>query len=189
MEDAYSTTAAETRTERFVVITGCSGGGKSTLLAELARRGHRVFEEPGRQIVKEQTWIGGDALPWDNPDRFIELALSRSLHQRIAAARFEERSFFDRCPIDHIAWYERTGRAVPGPLARAGERCRYHHTAFLAPPWPEIFRTDAERRHGFEAAVEEYESLRPTYERLGYRLVELPKVDVAARAGFVLASL
>ncbi|HEU6442596.1 MAG TPA: ATPase, partial [Microvirga sp.] len=25
--------------ERFVVISGCSGGGKSMLLAELARRG------------------------------------------------------------------------------------------------------------------------------------------------------
>lgn len=29
---------------RHVVITGCSGGGKSTLLAELARRGHAVVD-------------------------------------------------------------------------------------------------------------------------------------------------
>jgi len=32
--------------DRFVVLSGCSGGGKSTLLAELARRGHSVVEEP-----------------------------------------------------------------------------------------------------------------------------------------------
>jgi predicted ATPase len=37
--------------DRFVVISGCSGGGKSTLLAELARRGYRTVEEPGRRIV------------------------------------------------------------------------------------------------------------------------------------------
>ena len=40
--------------DRFVIISGCSGGGKSTLLAELARRGYRVVEEPGRRIVAEE---------------------------------------------------------------------------------------------------------------------------------------
>ncbi|MGG2475815.1 AAA family ATPase, partial [Rhizobium sp. BR5] len=25
--------------DRFIILSGCSGGGKSTLLAELARRG------------------------------------------------------------------------------------------------------------------------------------------------------
>ena len=34
------------------VISGCSGGGKSTLLMELARRGHAVVDEPGRRIVQ-----------------------------------------------------------------------------------------------------------------------------------------
>jgi predicted ATPase len=32
--------------QSFVVISGCSGGGKSTLLSELQRRGHAVVEEP-----------------------------------------------------------------------------------------------------------------------------------------------
>jgi len=189
LEETYSPADAQTRTDRFVVITGCSGGGKSSLLSELARRGMRVFEEPGRQIVKEQDWIGGDALPWDNPAGFAELALSRSLHQRITAARFEARSFFDRSPIDQIAGFVRLGLPTPPHFIRAAERCRYHPAVFVAPPWPEIFRTDAERRHGFEAAVAEYERLGPTYARFGYRLVALPKVGVAARADFVLATL
>jgi predicted ATPase len=50
--------------ERFVLITGCSGGGKSTLLAELHARGHHVVEEPGRRIVKQELKAGGQALPW-----------------------------------------------------------------------------------------------------------------------------
>ena len=40
--------------DRFVVISGCSGGGKSTLLAESGRRGYAVVEEPGRRIVQNQ---------------------------------------------------------------------------------------------------------------------------------------
>jgi predicted ATPase len=48
--------------DRFVVISGCSGGGKSTLLAELGRRGHTVIEEPGRRIVIEEM-NGGGSVP------------------------------------------------------------------------------------------------------------------------------
>ena len=47
--------------DRFVVISGCSGGGKSTLLAELGRRGHAFVEEPGRRIVKEELKGAGSA--------------------------------------------------------------------------------------------------------------------------------
>lgn len=189
MEDAYSPANAEARTDRFVVVTGCSGGGKSSLLAELARRGERVFEEPGRQIVKEQDWIDGTALPWSQPQAFAELALSRSMHQLITAAGFGERSFFDRSLIDQIAWFERTGQPVPAHFEAAAARCRYNRVVFLAPPWPEIFRTDAERRHGFDEAVAEYGALITTYGRLGYQLVELPKTSVSARADMVLARL
>jgi hypothetical protein len=48
---------------RFVAISGCSSGGKSTLLAELGRRGHATVEEPGRRIVKQELAGEGSALP------------------------------------------------------------------------------------------------------------------------------
>jgi predicted ATPase len=50
-------------TNRFVVLSGCSGGGKSTLLIELGRRGYATEEEPGRRVVKEEMLGGGLALP------------------------------------------------------------------------------------------------------------------------------
>lgn len=189
IEDGYQPSSVTTGQGRAVVVTGCSGGGKSTLLAELARRGHQVFPEPGRQIVKEQDWIGGDALPWDAPTKFAELALSRGLHQRITAAAAGGLAFFDRSIVEPLAGLERLGLPVPAHFRRAAEVCRYHETVFVAPPWPGLFRVDAERRHGFEAALAEYGPLTAAYIRLGYRLVELPKVAVAERADFVLAAL
>lgn len=188
-EDGYLPSNIANGRCRPVVITGCSGGGKSTLLAELGRRGHRVFPEPGRQIVREQDWIDGDALPWTAPARFAELALSRAMHQLITAAGSDGLAFFDRGLIEPLAGLERLGLPVPDHFRRAAERCRYDATVFVAPPWPEIYRTDAERRHGLEEALAEYEPLLATYGRLGYRLVELPKVDAAARADFMLAEL
>jgi predicted ATPase len=60
---------------------------------------------------------------------------------------------------------------------------------FMAPPWPEIHVTDADRRHGFDAAVAEYDRLLQVYPALGYQVLFLPKASVAARADFVLAAL
>ncbi len=53
---------AETLVEKmnkFVVISGYSGGGKSILLTELSREGYKVVPEVARGIVKEQLAING----------------------------------------------------------------------------------------------------------------------------------
>ena len=57
------------------------------------------------------------------------------------------------------------------------------------PPWPEIYGTDPERRHGFDAAVAEYDRLTADYPALGYEPIVLPKTGVTERADFVLALL
>lgn len=189
LEDGYLPSSVTSGRCRAVVITGCSGGGKSTLLAELARRGHRVVPEAGRQIVKEQDWIGGDALPWSSPERFAELLLSRALHHLICAASGEGLTFFDRSLVEAHSAMAQLGQPVPEHFRRAVERCRYDEMVFVAPPWPEIHRVDAERRHGPEEAVADYGPLIRAYQALGYRLVELPRRDVSSRADFVLATL
>ena len=58
-----------------------------------------------------------------------------------------------------------------------------------APPWPEIYEMDTERRHGFETGVLEYLRLEQALPALGYAVISLPKVRVSDRADFVLAAL
>ena len=188
-ENTYNTSLVESRADLFVVLTGCSGGGKSSLLAELGRRGHPVFEEPGRQIVKEQLHIGGDALPWSDIGKFVALAVSRSMHNMILAARAGCLAFFDRGIVDQLGGLEHANLPVPDYLAEAARRFRYNNTVFAAPPWPEIFRNDEERRHGFEDAAASYAPLLATYRRLGHEVVEVPRLAVEARADFILARL
>jgi predicted ATPase len=80
------TTAAFSDMDRFVVISGCSGGGKSTLLGELARRGHAVVEEPGRRIVRDELERSGTALPWVDGVAFARRAIEMALADRAARA-------------------------------------------------------------------------------------------------------
>lgn len=173
--------------ERFVLISGCSGGGKSTLLAELRACGHHVVEEPGRRIVKQELEAGGRALPWVDPAAFLRRAIQMALADRERVQALPGWIFFDRGVIDAASALEDlTGEPM---LAELGARRRYHRRLFMAPPWPEIYETDAERRHPFEDALPEYRRLERDFPALGYDLIPLPKTTVPARADFVLAAL
>ena len=177
----------QNNTDRFVVISGCSGGGKSSLLAELGRRGYAVVEEPGRRIVREQLKARGSALPWVDAAAFARRAVAMSLADLAAVAGRGDWVFFDRGLIDAAAALQHlTGEPALLPLRRSH---RYHRRVFLAPPWPEIYVTDTERRHGFDAALTEYQRLLQTYPSLGYEVFILPKIGVQERADFVLSTL
>lgn len=173
--------------DRFIVLSGCSGGGKSTLLEELRRRGHATVEEPGRRIVQAEMAAGGGALPWLDMAAFACRAIDLALADRAAMQGHAGLVFFDRGLIDAASALEaHGGETVLDALAAMH---RYHRRVFLTPPWREIYAGDGERRHGFEAALAEYERLQKTYRRLGYETVVLPRISVAARADFVLARL
>jgi predicted ATPase len=171
----------------LVVISGCSGGGKSTLLAELRTRGHAVVEEPGRRIIREELTSNGSALPWADLAAFLHRAIAMALADRMAAASHDGWVFFDRGLVDAASALE----AVTGdPIMRS--LCmmhRYHPRMFMAPPWPDIYVSDADRNHGFDVAVAEYDRLRQTFPALGYDVVLLPKTTPTQRADFVLATL
>ncbi|PWB93924.1 hypothetical protein C5689_10870 [Methylosinus sporium] len=89
----------------FIVISGCSGGGKSSLLAELARRGFAVVEEPGRRIVAEEIAGEGAALPRVDLAAFARRALRMAIEDRERARREIGLVFFDRGLVGkHPAW-------------------------------------------------------------------------------------
>jgi len=95
--------------------------------------------------------------------------------------------FFDRGLIDaSVALRRLTGEPVLNAIKRSH---RYHQRVFLAPPWPEIYVTDNERRHSLEAGVAEYQRLVDAFPALGYEVTILPKIGVAQRAEFVLRTL
>lgn len=173
--------------DNFVILSGCSGGGKSMLLEELARRGHDTVAEPGRRIVAEEMATGGTAFPWLDPAAFARRAIDMSLADREKASTHSGWTFFDRglidaaCGLQHV-----TGEPA---LDTLGELHRYHRRVFLTPPWPEIYQTDPDRRHGYDDAVAEYDRLVTAYALLGYETVILPKIPVIARADFMLKEL
>ncbi|SOC40929.1 predicted ATPase [Rhizobium subbaraonis] len=175
--------------DRFVLLSGCSGGGKSVLLSALRNRGFAAFEEPGRQVVREHLLIDGPALPWRDQALFAELCVSRAMQQMTAATESSGPVFFDRGIVDAVAFFEYLGRDVPAHLERAARVLRYRRTVFVTPPWPQIFLADRERRHSYEEAVAQYDASIATFRRLDYQPLELPKTSVESRADFILGRI
>jgi predicted ATPase len=173
--------------DRLYVITGGPGSGKSTLIEALAEQGMCTMPESGRAIIQDQVAIGGEALPWSDRRAFAELMLASEMRLYRAALRLSGPVIFDRGVPDVLGYLRLGGLPVPSHVDRAAQIFRYHRRVFIAPPWPEIYASDAERKQSFEEAQTTYEVLTETYSALGYILIPLPLASIQERVRFVLA--
>lgn len=148
--------------DRFFVITGGPGSGKSALMAALERTGFRCSAEAGRAIIRQQA------------------------HRAMAAQPGV--AFFDRGVPEAIGYLRLLDLPVPAHMAKAVELFRYDRRVFICPPWPEIFAQDEERRQTPEEAERTFRAMLRTYAECGYDLVEVPRAPVPDRLAFVLRS-
>ena len=172
--------------DRLFVITGGPGSGKTTLIEALVAAGLDTSPEVGRRIIQDQQAVDGQALPWRDRGLFAEMMLAFEMANHAAAARQPGPVLFDRGVPDVIGYLDLIGFPVPDHMDRAARRLRYNRRVFIAPPWPEIYRNDGERRQDLDEAARTYEAMVRTYGRYGYALVELPRAPVESRVAFIL---
>ncbi len=166
---------------RHIVLSGCSGGGKSTLLAELAKRRYATVPEPGRRVIAE------GIRPWENITRFITRCIELAIADYEASVG--DVIFYDRSVLDALIWFDRTGQPLPAQFAALAQEIRYHPVVFLTPPWPEIYVQDADRQHGYKEALAEYHALCDRLPEYGYKIADIPKAPVAERADWIEAQI
>jgi predicted ATPase len=165
-----------------IALSGCSSAGKSTLLAALGARGHRVVAEPGRRVIG-----AGGPRPDADLAGFLEACLALALEDFEAVADAPGPVFFDRGLLDALSGLDALGQ--PGAAGRADlwASHRYAPTVLMAPPWPELFEQDGDRRNGLAQAIAEYDRLMRDYPRHGYRTELLCRAPVPERVAQVEA--
>ncbi len=173
--------------DRFFVITGGPGSGKTSLIAALD--GIHRMPEAGRAVIQEELAAGGSALPWKDPLAFAEKMLERDIATWEAAQRLEGPAIFDRGIPDVMGYLQWSGLSIPPHLAQAATTWRYNRRVFIAPAWPEIFTQDAERKQTLVEAEATCHVMREVYAGLGYELVDLPLISIMDRAAFVRAAI
>lgn len=169
------------------MITGASGGGKSTLIAALAELGHATQPEIGRRIVREQLACGGTALPWADRRAFRDALLERSLTAYDAWVSHAAPVFFDRSFAEALGYGALIGDPPTTAMWTAARARPFAQPIFVCPLWPEIFTADAERRHDLAFAQADLDATLDAYRALGCLLVDVPRAPVKQRAAFVLA--
>jgi predicted ATPase len=175
--------------ERFYVLTGGPGSGKTAVIEALHQAGYTRTVETGRGIIQDQVAIGGRALPWQDPAFFAELMLSWEMRSYHMAEQSTGPVFFDRGVVDIVGYLRLMGRPVPRHMEQAAARFRYNRCVFIAPPWKEIFAQDRERKQDFDEALRTYEAMVAAYNECGYELTELPRVSVEERMRFVCQNI
>lgn len=170
-----------------LVVTGGPGAGKTALLEALGALGHAVVPEVARQVIAERKAAGLSHRP--APMDFAKVILDRDVLQYESVGPERGLVFFDRSLLDSLSMLWQLGAVSESEVVACLARYPYHPTAFILPPWREIYRTDDERDQTFDEAVTVYRALRDWYTRCGYNLLEVPTGTVANRRDFVLEHL
>jgi predicted ATPase len=175
--------------DRLYVITGGPGAGKTAILHELQLRGFACVPEAARQIIQEQVNNGGDAVPWLDTERYTSLMLKKSVEDYLAHAGAAHVTFFDRGILDTITHARIHQLHLSEEAYSQAQIYRYNQKVFLAPPWQQIYSTDAEHKQTFEEALVSFRRNKEVYTEYGYDLVEIPVGTVETRVDFILASI
>jgi len=171
--------------DHLFVITGGPGSGKSTLIDALAALGYARTVEAGRSVIQSQLASGGQALPWSDRRAFARQMLKHEVRSYRAAQLQPGPVLCDRGIPDIVGYLQLEQLPTSSCLLHAARNFRYHQRVFIAPPWPEIYRQDAERKQTPEIAGQTWQAMVRVYCELGYALTEIPHGPVAARVQFL----
>lgn len=170
-------------TQRYI-ISGGPGSGKSTLIEGLRAGGYSCSEEVSRRLIRQETALDSDCLPWADIRCFSFKVLAEMIADwhRFSA---EKLVFFDRAIPDIIAYLKFAGQIVDPVFYSKLKTHPYADKVYILPAWEEIYVNDPERWQTFEESKAISILIEETYIDLGYELIRVPCVPVAQRIAFI----
>ncbi len=169
-----------------IIITGAPGTGKSSIIQELRDQGNHVFDEVAREVIKKESELGSNHLPWLDLGNFSKKVVSGQIEQ---FHQNKDLSFYDRGIPDVVAYMTYGNLPLFEELENAIKDFKYFDKVFITPPWSDIYINDPERKESFEDASKIHDYLIEAYTSLKYQIIEIPKVEVNQRVKFIFDNL
>ena len=183
----------DSRRAPIVVLSGGPCSGKTSLIRELARRGHPTLPEAAEEIIRDPE-LG--ALRQADPLGFQRAIFERQLDNEARLLRSMQKGtgeppkqvtvFADRGIGDHFGYLAYGGRPPFRELVEAWSKTASVYRSVL---WCELHPefTGADHRTENEAEARElHEVLRSEYERRDLQLIDVPWLPLVERLELVL---
>jgi predicted ATPase len=175
-------------TTNWCAITGAPSSGKTSVIEELAHRGYAIQNEVARELIEEALRRGKTLTEIRDKEHAQELQ-RRILKLKVAREKGLDRNtlvFTDRGTPDSIVYFRLAGLDTAAPV-EASKIFRYR-AVFLFDRLPQFLK-DGVRTESEQQAREIERMLIDDYTALGYDVIRVPVVPVAARADFILQKL
>lgn len=173
---------------KWCAITGAPSSGKTSVIEELAHRGHAVQNEVARELIADSL-RHGKSLAEVRDAAHVQALQRRILKLKIAREKGLDRGtlvFNDRGTPDSICYFRLAGMD-PSPAIEASKIFHYQ-AVFLFERLPALIR-DGVRTENEAQALEIEKMLEADYRALGYDVVRVPVLPIDARTDFVLRHL
>lgn len=167
---------------RFAVLTGAPGAGKTALLEAAAVSGLPTSPEVARVLLQQP---GGMDLRANDPLGFAEAMAQAHSREFARLTATRQAVLFDRGLPDVVGFLDVMGLPVSPEIDRACRTLRYHGPVFRAPAWADIYRQDSERIQTWPEAVASDEAVTAAWRRYGYVVSDLLLDTVARRLAYV----
>ena len=164
----------------FFIFTGGPGSGKTTIL-EVLKKKYTISSESGREIIREQQVLKGNATPWNDKKLFRDLMIERDIEKYLDAKNHNQIVLFDRGILDSIGYSVLENIPISKEILKKIEGYPYQKQIFLFPPWEQIYLNDKERKQSFEEAMSTYNAIKKVYISRQYSIFEVPKTTIKQR--------
>ena len=172
------------------IITGAPGAGKTEIIEELSQKGYLVLGEIPRKLLQEKTAEKLGISPFKDLAKFADIVIKEMYSQYLKIIkRGDSLCFFDRGIPDVFAYLENSNISIPKDYYTKLDNCNFEKNVFICPPWQEIYISDSIRPYPYKDTLKLHSQIVSIYEKLGFNLIEIPKLSVQQRTDFVLASL
>lgn len=170
----------------WYVLTGGPCAGKTTLLAELEKRGYKTVPEAARTYIDQERAKGRTLEKIRSDEGVFQHALIPMKVSAEQNASKDDVTFFDRGMHDSLVYFSYAGVSHHPELDEALTHSHYRKV-FILDMLP--YEKDDARTENYDTASQIHLDLKTAYQNAGMEVVEVPVMPVSARADFVLSHL
>lgn len=170
----------------WYVITGAPSSGKTTIIKLLEKKGYKVVCEAARLYINQELrkaktlqQIRNNELSFQRKILKLKIACESRLNPKDIV-------FLDRAIPDTIAYCKFLGIPKDKYLDKIVKKSHYKKIFFFKQL---EFEKDYARTESKEEAVQLERLLEETYRKLGFPIVEVPKMDIEKRLRLILNHL